>query len=279
MIECSTWKNCLLTCSLLCTLASKQDVFPLQCNFTLRVISFETRMRYSRMHTVRRSRHLSCNTATPPPPCMPLPCTPPPHMSPAMHTPLSHMSPPAMHAPYHACPCHAPPCHAGLHHTCPPAMLAPCHAHHVQAPCNACRTVTTRLTMYVPWGEYEPTAITATVNGIHSPCSRRVITKAQWEGGTSLLPLRQGNVFTPVCHSVHRDGAGRYPLGRHPPADPPPGQTPPGRTPAGQTPPQSDTPQADTPQADTPPSGQKPPQDGYCSGRYASHWNAFFLTK
>ena len=48
--------------------------------------------------------------------------------------------------------------------------------------------------------------------------------------------LRQGNVFTPVCHSVYRGGClpppvltppGRHPLGRHPP-----GQTPsPGRHP------------------------------------------------
>ena len=36
-----------------------------------------------------------------------------------------------------------------------------------------------------------------------------------------------------------------------------------------QTPPRADTP----PQADTPP----PPADGYCCGRYASYWNAFFL--
>ena len=53
-----------------------------------------------------------------------------------------------------------------------------------------------------------------------------------------LLPLptklRQGNVFTPVCHSVHIPRAdtpqadtslGRHPPGRHPPGRHPPGQT------------------------------------------------------
>ena len=57
----------------------------------------------------------------------------------------------------------------------------------------------------------------------------------------------------------------RHPLGRHPPGRQiPPGiQTPPSQTPLGiQTPPwHSDT----------------PPPDGYCSGRYASYWNAFLL--
>ena len=46
---------------------------------------------------------------------------------------------------------------------------------------------------------------------------------------------------------------------------------------SGQTPPRQTPPQADTPQADTPP-GRHPlgrPQDGHCSGRYASYWNAF----
>ena len=52
----------------------------------------------------------------------------------------------------------------------------------------------------------------------------------------SLLPLattlRQGNVFTPVCHSVHR---GDLP---HPRADTPScSDTPPGQTPPRQTPP------------------------------------------
>ena len=63
--------------------------------------------------------------------------------------------------------------------------------------------------------------------------------------------LRQGNIFTPVCHSVHRGGAmqggmqwGRYPLGRHTPllgkhplADTPQADTPTGRHPLGRHPP------------------------------------------
>ena len=61
-----------------------------------------------------------------------------------------------------------------------------------------------------------------------------------WSRDITLLPpatkLRQGNVFTPVCHSVHGEVSasgpgeesathtlGRHPLGRHPPcADTPP---------------------------------------------------------
>ena len=51
--------------------------------------------------------------------------------------------------------------------------------------------------------------------------------------------------------------------------------TPPGR----QTSPWADTPwQADTPLADNPLADKHPPsRDGYCSGRYASYWNAFLL--
>ena len=53
----------------------------------------------------------------------------------------------------------------------------------------------------------------------------------------SATKLRQGNVFTPVCHSVHR-GVCHTPLGR-PPWQTPPWQTPsPEQTPSpGQTPP------------------------------------------
>ena len=52
------------------------------------------------------------------------------------------------------------------------------------------------------------------------------------------------------------------------------GCTPPRQTHLWQTPPWADTPcRADTPWADTPP----PTGDGYCSGRYASYWNAFLL--
>ena len=51
---------------------------------------------------------------------------------------------------------------------------------------------------------------------------------------------------------------GVQPLGRHLPGQTPPPQ---GQSPPGQTPPPADTPQA----------------DGYCSGRYASYWNAFLF--
>ena len=57
------------------------------------------------------------------------------------------------------------------------------------------------------------------------------------------------------------------PLGRHQPGQTPPRQTPLGRHPLWQTPPLADT-----------PLGRQPPlRDGYCSGRYASYWNAFLL--
>ena len=55
--------------------------------------------------------------------------------------------------------------------------------------------------------------------------------------------LREGYVFTPVCHSVHMGGC--LPLCML-------GYIP------GQTPP-------------------PPPRDGYCCGLYASYWNAFLL--
>ena len=83
------------------------------------------------------------------------------------------------------------------------------------------------------------------------------------------MKLHQGNVFTPVCHSVHigvsvtplgrqplgrhpldRHPLDRHPLGRHPWADIPLGRPP------GQTPPWADTP---TFWADTPPLGRHPP--------------------
>ena len=84
----------------------------------------------------------------------------------------------------------------------------------------------------------------------------------------------QGNIFTPVCHSVHRGGSaplpGRTPLPwRTPPAreNPPPcqGELP---LPARETPP--------------PPGPDPPPREADCSirstsGRYASYWNAFLF--
>ena len=106
-----------------------------------------------------------------------------------------------------------------------------------------------------------------------------------------LLPttkLRQGNIFSPVCHSFHVEGGCCLPLvlgvtatppGRHPPRKTAPRETPPwadtspsqtspwADTPPGQTPlPQVDTPQADTPRGRHPPvqtpSGRHPP--GQC---------------
>ena len=65
----------------------------------------------------------------------------------------------------------------------------------------------------------------------------------------------EGNVFTPVCHSVHGGCLADTPW--------------------------ADTALADTPWADNrPPPRQTPhpPADGYCSGRYAYYWNAFLLS-
>ena len=74
----------------------------------------------------------------------------------------------------------------------------------------------------------------------------------------------QGDIFRPVCHSVHRGGLlpGGSPVGRTPP---PAGRTPP---PAGRTP--------------LPGSRHPPPRDADCSirstnGRHASYWNAFLF--
>ena len=130
--------------------------------------------------------------------------------------------------------------------------------------------------------------------------------------------LWQGNIFAPVCHSVHRGGylgrytpsrytpwvgtplAGIHPPGRYTPSGrySPPGQTQshlgrytpwagtlPGRyTPQAGTPLRAGTPLAGTPTpwAGTP---QPPPPSSACweiratSGRYASYWNAFLFTR
>ena len=97
---------------------------------------------------------------------------------------------------------------------------------------------------------------------------------------TSIM-LPQGNVFTPVCHSVHR-GAVCLSAGwdTHIPwADPPRADTPLGRHPLGRHPlgrhPLGRHPRADTPLG-TPPS-QTPPGQILPSRRYASYWNAFLL--
>ena len=90
----------------------------------------------------------------------------------------------------------------------------------------------------------------------------------------------QGNIFAPVCHSVHGGGVSveqtpqsRPPSGsRHTPrADPPEQTTPPWE-------------QTHTPPEQTPPPEQTrpPPREAVSgiqstSGRYASYWNAFLF--
>ena len=106
--------------------------------------------------------------------------------------------------------------------------------------------------------------------------------------------LGQGNIFAPVCHSVHRGGLpqcmlGYPPLSRRPPL--------PRRPPCQGDPPAKETPLPRRPplQAHTQggnwggsgpgphPRGKfrgirtSPPPDDYCCGRYLSYWNAFLL--
>ena len=90
----------------------------------------------------------------------------------------------------------------------------------------------------------------------------------------------QGNIFKPVCHSVHRGGLPQCMLGyQHPPDQT---HTPPNRQ---QTPQGSDNPPADTPRDQTPPPRADtlpPPKEAdstirSTSGRYASYWNAFLF--
>ena len=64
----------------------------------------------------------------------------------------------------------------------------------------------------------------------------------------------QGNIFTPVCHSVHRGGLPQCMLGWHPPwSRPPRADTPQSRHPPEQTPPQSRHPLEQTPPGPDPP--------------------------
>ena len=79
----------------------------------------------------------------------------------------------------------------------------------------------------------------------------------------------QGNIFTPVCHSVHRgESASVHAEIPHPPgADTPQSRHPLEHThPTGadtrleQTPPGADTPRADTPPEQTPPRVDTPPE-------------------
>ena len=103
----------------------------------------------------------------------------------------------------------------------------------------------------------------------------------------SAAKLRQGNVFTPVCHSVQGVpawGASQHALKPTPPGRHSPGQTPPARrNPTLPSTPMDGHPiwQAHPlPGAGTLPSLGRPPAgraDGYCSGRYASYWNAFLF--
>ena len=67
--------------------------------------------------------------------------------------------------------------------------------------------------------------------------------------------LRQGNMFTPVCHSVHRGEV------------PGPGEV---SGPGGCL----------VPGGSGPGGGclVETPLDGYCCGRYASYWNAFLFS-
>ena len=107
--------------------------------------------------------------------------------------------------------------------------------------------------------------------------------------------MGQGNIFTPVCHSVHGGVSHQGdPPGKE--ASSPEGGTPPGRrhppgretpTPLAGRPPwegglplQGDPPGRRHPPAGRPPIGREmppPPTDGYCFGRYASYWNAFLF--
>ena len=99
----------------------------------------------------------------------------------------------------------------------------------------------------------------------------------------------QGNIFAPVCHSVH-GGGGCLPqcmLGYHTPWEhtPPPGADPPwNRHPPEQTPPWGrHPPGGDTPPEQTPPRAD-PPREAdsgirSMSGRYAPYWNAFLFLR
>ena len=76
----------------------------------------------------------------------------------------------------------------------------------------------------------------------------------------------QGNIFTPVCHSVHGGGGwGVVPDQHNPPSW---DQTPP----RDQTPPGPDPPEPD------PPPGTADSGIRSTIGRYASYWNAFSFT-
>ena len=104
--------------------------------------------------------------------------------------------------------------------------------------------------------------------------------------------MRQGNVFTPVCHTFcSQGGGGLYQGDRRPP--PPtevtPGQRPPWTdTPWIETPrqrppwtqtPWRETPPTETSRTETPLDRDPPAAQRVMSGRYASYWNAFLFEK
>ena len=87
--------------------------------------------------------------------------------------------------------------------------------------------------------------------------------------------LGQGNVFTHVCHSVHRGVCHTH---THPWAEPPWPDTPWAGTPTGQAPPWADPSWAGNPHP--PPPGGVHAEIRSTSGRYASllsYWNAILL--
>ena len=105
----------------------------------------------------------------------------------------------------------------------------------------------------------------------------------------------QGNIFAPVCHSVHGGGGS---TSVHAGIPPPQKQTPPRSRhppkadtllPRQQTPLEADTPQEQTPRKQTPPGSRHPPRADTpresdsgiwsISGRYASFWNAFLFSE
>ena len=88
------------------------------------------------------------------------------------------------------------------------------------------------------------------------------------------MKLREGNVFTPVCHSVPRGCLCQV----DPPDRDPPGQRPMDRDPPGQRPPWTETPWIETPWTETP--LDRDPQimtPMVTSRRYTSYWNALLL--
>ena len=77
-----------------------------------------------------------------------------------------------------------------------------------------------------------------------------------------------GKVMFSKASVIPSTGEGCTPLGQTPPRT----DTPRGRHLPGQTPPPGQTPSRQIPQT-----GRPLPQDGHCSGRYASYWNVFLL--